>query len=230
MNRKFRLYCVLLVALLGSFFFGNLFEVNYYASPDTTESLAYEAMPKEFIGKTEHAKDGSVINILKSNMSYEADVKMVPMGNDSALVSRVGDQTCLVEVQKVKLTSLSEGDMTTLVIGIIVRIITIALGVWMCIIIWRILRSVMRGEVFVSRVARQLETTGLLIVGIDLLTRAFLCYATHNWLEQIQMAHYNIEGNYGGDVHILIIGAVLLVVSQVILKGKELKDEQELTI
>ena len=92
------------------------------------------------------------------------------------------------------------------------------------------LRSVYKGEVFVSEIAKGLEKAGKLLVTIWIVGRIIGYIVLSIMKQNLLMAGYDIDFPIIGNVTFLIFGLALMIVSQIILMGKELQEEQELTI
>ena len=92
-----------------------------------------------------------------------------------------------------------------------------------------VVRSVYKGEIFVSQIAKRLETSGWLLVAIWLVVNVTSYIQIQMLREQVLMAYYDIYWEPVSSYYI-VFGLVLMIISQIILKGKDLKDEQELTI
>jgi hypothetical protein len=104
------------------------------------------------------------------------------------------------------------------------------LAISLLVITFKVIRSVYKGEVFVSKVARQIETAGILIFVIQLLHYIAGRIATEIIVKHTNIAYLNVSVDYGNIIYYVIFGLVLMIVSQIILRGKELQEEQELTI
>jgi hypothetical protein len=92
-----------------------------------------------------------------------------------------------------------------------------------------VVRSVYKGEIFVSQIAKRLETAGWLLVATWLVVNVTSYIQIQLLREQVLMAYYDICWQ-PASINFVIFGLVLMILSQIILKGKDLKDEQELTI
>ena len=90
--------------------------------------------------------------------------------------------------------------------------------------------SVYKGEVFVSEIAKGLEKAGKLLVAIWIVGRVTAYIVLFIMKRNLLLAGYEIDFPIIGDVTFLIFGFALMIVSQIILMGKDLKEEQDLTI
>ena len=109
-------------------------------------------------------------------------------------------------------------------------LLIIALGIFLLVIAFKIIRSVYRGEVFVSKVSRQMETAGIVMVVIQLIYYIGAYVGTQLLLNQTDISYLNISMDDTKISYFIILGLILMIFSQIILMGKDLKEEQELTI
>jgi hypothetical protein len=153
--------------------------------------------------------------------------------NDSVMMSHSFGQDYKVTMEKVKLEV--PYDSTKQAIIFIAPYLTIGFFIAaICFyIVWisiKIIRNVRTGNVFVADIAKKLETLGIMLVGLyfaDLITSyAIAQYNIHH----VFMADYDIVFCNTSNIMYIISGLAFMVVSQVILMGKELKDEQDLTV
>ena len=156
-------------------------------------------------------KNGTLHSQYKPTKQYSVFVRPKAIVNDSVMMSHSFGQDYKVTMEKVKLEV--PYDSTKQAIIFIAPYLTIGFFIAaICFyIVWisiKIIRNVRTGNVFVADIAKKLETLGIMLVGLyfaDLITS----YA---------IAQY------------IISGLAFMVVSLVILMGKELKDEQDLTV
>ena len=96
----------------------------------------------------------------------------------------------------------------------------------------KIICNVRKGNVFITDIANKIETIGKLyiILWVSNLAIEYAIYASRT----IYMANYNIvypiEDDLWFTLKNIAVALAFMVVSQVILMGKELKDEQDLTV
>lgn len=104
------------------------------------------------------------------------------------------------------------------------------LGLWMLWLVIKVVRNVRKGEIFVAQFATLLDKLGKLLVAyyvMDFVVKyVFAQYCIHN----IHIAGYHVVFRNTTNGMDLFAGLALMIISQIILMGKELKDEQELTI
>lgn len=101
-------------------------------------------------------------------------------------------------------------------------------GFW--IIFFKVIRSVKRGGVFLSSVASYMKKAAIFLL-VAYIGELMWSIAHYNYVkEMIELANYNIlpELHFGDSKLYVAFGLMLL--SQIIMHGKELKDEQDLTI
>jgi hypothetical protein len=74
------------------------------------------------------------------------------------------------------------------------------------------------------------ETTGILLAALYLydLTISYILYLFY--AKNIYLADYYIVFKNESNIMYIITGLALMIISQIILMGKELKEEQELTV
>ena len=117
-----------------------------------------------------------------------------------------------------------------IVISLALIFLIIPFYVWLLVVILKVLRSVYKGEVFVSEIAKGLEKAGKLLVAIWVVGRIVGYIVLSIMKRNLLLAGHEIDFPVIGDVTFLIFGFALMIVSQIILMGKELQEEQELTI
>ena len=186
--------------------------------------------------------EGGAIRTTSHAISYDVYVKPKNASNQKILLStakklnqktnKVEEQVYKVTMQKVKLetpdTKNLFGIQTVLLIATV--IVMVIVTVWIFIMVIKLLRSIRRGEVFVSQVAKYLETTGYLLTILYLLQWGVSYAFTEFCRSHIQLADYYIVYKNDANDMFIITGLALMIISQIILMGKDLKDEQELTI
>lgn len=117
----------------------------------------------------------------------------------------------------------------------IIWAVTAIVMIWILCLAIKIIRSIRRGEIFVTKVAGYLETIGLLLSADYVIGGIVGSVWYHAFLKQIELADYYVTsfnsaiGGAGGGLWILT-GLGLMIISQIILMGKDLKEEQDLTI
>ena len=220
MKKKLRLYCGVLAVVLVAAIVCDLVHVSYSNSTDKErEELYFGKEPDEF--STIEEIEGGVRRKSKPTMYIDVNVQARHYPKDFALLSEVDGQVCRVDMKQVSLKPF--------IITYCSIIPNVLLLGWLVIIVFQVLRSVARREVFVARIAKKLELAGILLVAFWVweYIRSFI--VTQVIVQYINLAYYDIKW-FTPNFICLIIGLALMIVSQIILMGKELQEEQELTI
>lgn len=230
MKKKLRLYCGLLTLVLVAAIVCSVFHVNYSCSTDKErEGLYFGEEPEEF--STIEEIEGGVRRKSKPMMYIDVNVEARHSPKDFALLSEVDGQVCRVDMKQVSLAIPADRVTQTkpFIIAYCSMIPDVLLLGWLVVIVFQVLRSVARKEVFVARIAKKLELAGILLVAywVWAYIRSFIL--TQIIKEYINMAYYDIKW-FTPDFIFPIMGLALMIVSQIILMGKELQEEQELTI
>lgn len=244
MKKKLNLYSALLLVALIVLTATNVFHVDYhghtvYGYED--EKLEMVDMPQEFY--TVDSIEGGVRTNWLPTYEFTVNVRNHHIGGRKVLMSTgytkdnngsaIEKQSFLVEMQKVSLKapmSKFKQSKMTIVIAATNMIVGILLVVWILVMVFALLRNIRNGNVFVSKVAKYLETTGILLA-ISYVWQFIGSYIiTKHFQNTVAMADYEIVFQNECNSMILIMGLTLMIISQVILLGKEMKEEQELTI
>ena len=230
MKKKLRLYCGVLAVVLVAAIVCDLVHVNYSSSTDKErEELYFGKEPEEF--QTTEEIEGGVRKKSKPTMSIDVNVEARHYPKDFALLSEVDGQVCRVDMKQVSLAIPADRVTQTkpFIITYCSAIPNVLLLGWLVIIVFQVLRSVARREVFVARIAKKLEMAGILLVAYWVWEYIRSYIVTQILVQYVNMAYYDIKW-FSANFTCLIIGLALMIVSQIILMGKELQEEQELTI
>ena len=230
MKKKLRFYCGLLALVLVAAIVCDLIHLNYSSSSDKEgEELYFGKEPEDF--QTTEEIEGGMRR--KSKPVFNIDVNVYPRHypKDYALLSEVGGQVCRVDMKRVSLCIPADRIMQSkpFIITYCSIIPNVLLLGWLVVIVFQVLHSVSRREVFVTHIAKKLELAGILLVafwGWEYI-RSYI--VTQIILQYVNMAYYDIKW-FTPNFISLITGLALMIVSQIILMGKDLKEEQELTI
>ena len=108
----------------------------------------------------------------------------------------------------------------------------VSIVVFLCILymVIKLISKIRRGEIFVTKVSKYLEITGLLLTFLYLYELAVSYVVTQYFISTIHLADLSIVFNNECNSMYIFTGLALMIISQIILMGKDLKDEQELTI
>ena len=154
------------------------------------------------------------------------------MERDKYLSCNAGKKSCTMVIKKAQIDIPAErANVKTIyniqVVNIIIQTI---FAIIILTIAWRLVVSVYNGEVFVGKVARLMEVAGGLICGMALVNITSSYISFRMLMEQIDSTYLDICWDYGNNFIWITLGLTLMVFSQIILRGKELREEQELTI
>ena len=243
MKKKLKIYSALLaVALVLVMVLFFLPKINYahYREYDD-EKLEFVTPPSEF--ETAEKLSDSSYKIKKANtVCYTLpvkpkDLRVRDVPDHKILLSTANGQRYKITMKEVN----AEFPISTTGfnawwnnpigrLALCITVVNIIVILWIMCMAFRIIYNIRRGEIFVSRVAKSLEITGFLLSFLYLfqLCSGYIC--TQYLINHIKLADYDIVYKYDCNTLLIITGLALMGISQVILMGKDLKDEQELTI
>ncbi len=239
MNKKIKIYTSLLIVTLITLMLTSTFHYNQYSSYriDGEEcELSLEDLPKEF-GSVDSIEGGWSATFYPT---YDLDcyVRAQRFPQDKVLLSRYKKyptqaeaDVYKIEMQKVKVSiPMDKADSTVSYIVGFIWTVAFLLYAWLLVIIIKQILNIRRGEVFVSNVSKSIEKIGILLAVIYLfdLLCGYLLYSY--FISNLHIAQYDIIFASSANEMFLIMGLVLMILSQIILMGKEMKEEQELTI
>ena len=235
MNKKLKIYSVLMaIVLVGSAITLTFNYESYSYDKRDGEVLTLDSLKEEF-AKVDRK---TVVNVdttggkrVQFKPTFEVTVPVRPIrgANDKFLYSSVKGEPCMVEMQKVKLkVPFEKASPDYILTNTLLSCATLPLLIWLLVIILKVIRSVYN-EIFVSQIAKRLETAGWLLVAFWFLANVVGYIQIQILRKAILMAYYDIYWQ-PASINFVIFGLVLMILSQIILKGKDLKDEQELTI
>ncbi|MBO6124394.1 MAG: DUF2975 domain-containing protein [Bacteroidaceae bacterium] len=231
MKRKLKIYTALLFIVLLIEVFGNTFGYRCSSwSADPENELSIGPLPDDF-ATTKEVK-GGVATYFKPTLSIDVKVNAWEIAPGKYLVCNAGEKSCRLDIQKAKVNIPVERVKGTFLFYYVTAngLLIIVLGICLLVIAFKIIRSVYRGEVFVSKVSRQMETAGIVMVVIQLIYYIGAYVATQLILKHVDIAYLNISMDDSKISYFIILGLILMIFSQIILMGKDLKEEQELTI
>ena len=229
MKNKLKIYSVLLVVVLVAAIVSNNFEL-YAPTYNEGEELFFGELPEDYMYSEITGNDTATYYKKREGFN----VKVYPwyrLCDNRYLLCKVGGQTCRVDIREISL-QMPWNRMVHFkpyIVSVVTLIPICLLFVWLLVIVYQVLRSVKRSEVFVARIAKKLEWAGILLVIIQLLSFARTCIVTHTCEQYIKIMNHDIYWKLG-DITYFVIGLALMILSQIILMGKDLKEEQELTI
>ena len=246
MNKKLKIYSILLVIVLVGMVFSLTFHYDHYSSIHRDgEVLTLDSLTEEFAkvdmkttvnvdtvnGKCDTIGTFSSWNV-QFKPTFEVTVPVRPnrAAPDKYLYSRLRGEPCMVEMQQVKLkVPFEKASPDFMITNTLLACSMLPILIWLLVIILKVIRSVYKGEIFVTQIAKRLETAGWLLVAFWVFANVISYVHTQILQNAVEMAYYNIYWK-SVSVNYIIYGLVLMIISQIILKGKDLKEEQELTI
>ena len=234
MNKKLKIYTTLFLVVLIVLL---VFPVNlhHYSStyiPGSEGKLEYGNIPEQFYERdTIIEADGISTSSKMSTRTYTVNVLPKKPYANTAIISTVGDQAYKVTMKQITLTlPTAKAKKTPIVIFITSIIISLAMLIWVLCLVIKLIRSIRRGEIFVSNVSKYLETTGILLSVIYIIQFISSYAEALFFMRNIKLAEYDVVFQNNTNSMLIITGLALMIISQIILMGKDLKDEQELTI
>jgi len=238
MNKKLKIYSTLFGVVLIVFGVASIFHYDSYTWVEQ-EDDKLELVENHDISVTRDTLENGVVKNTYQNTNYQRtvsyDVYVQPklkVGRKELISTSLG-QTYKIDMQKVRLTvPTSQTPWKSFPIIFVVTsiiVITIVL-IWILYMVYRLIRSIRKGNIFVAQVAKYLETTGVLLAALYLydLATSYILYLF--CAKNIYLADYYIVFRNESNSMYIITGLALMIISQIILMGKELKEEQELTV
>ena len=240
MNKKLKIYSTWFVVVLIFLLVTSAVHFDSYSwmqgGHDTLEFV--DEAPEFFTRDT--LEGGSVTTKYLPTISYEVYVapkdarhqKILLSSAKKPYVDKGEKQTYKVTMQKVRLDTPASKTKVGLkaVLLIVSAIVIMIVTIWILCIVYKLVRRIRRGEIFVAQVSKYMETTGILLSLLYLfrwgVSYAFTQYCVHH----IQLTDYYVVYKNDANSMYIITGLALMVISQIILMGKDLKEEQELTI
>ncbi|MBO7463016.1 MAG: DUF2975 domain-containing protein, partial [Bacteroidales bacterium] len=231
MNYKLRVYCTLLLFVIIVSVLTSTCHTGYTESsqqPAAAGEMRLEVLdsPANF-GSTETDSNGAT-----SYHTVTYEVNVVPNAQGKSLFSSVGtpcdNQTYKVKMQKAKL-EIAASDAPfgnfPMWVYVTVAVVIIGFGIWFLGIVITTIRSIRMGEIFISQVAKNIEKIGLILCAIYLVELIASYAITQYLINHIQLAYYAVVFKNECNIMILIMGLSLAVISQIIIMGKDLKEE-----
>lgn len=238
MNKKLKLYCTLFVVALIWIIVSNIHITRMttsYGYDDTNQDdWSFGQMPESYITRDTLYYDDNSISTSSSWATTRIPVKVKHRtGSKNYLQSKVNGKELLVDLDQV--TVILPADNTALSASLFVILAaTVIVIIWILCLAIKIIRSIRRGEIFVTKMAGYLETIGILLSANYVFGGIVGTIWYHTFLKNIELADYDVLPfnsviGVGGGIWILT-GLGLMIISQIILMGKDLKEEQDLTI
>ena len=231
MTKKLKIYSTLFVVVLIVLVFTNTFNYSSMGwSPAQDNKMEFAELPSEF--EKRDSIPGGVVSTGVPLFSYDVNVKSWSRPDHKVLLSTAQGQTYKVDMQKIKIAmpvSRVESHIPMYIIGsgAVVSLIVCFLILYM---VLKLIMKIRRGEIFVTKVAKYLEITGILLSFLYLYTLAISYLTTQYFISYIHLADHSIVFKNECNSTYIFTGLGLMIISQIILMGKDLKEEQELTI
>ena len=239
MNKKLKIYCFLFVVALIWAIVSNIkitrMSTSYGYDDTKKDGWSFGQMPESYITRDTIIYEDGGMSTSSSWATVRIPVKVKHRtGSKNYLQSTVSGKTHLVELDQV--TVLLPAENTSLTVSLfIIWIVTAIVIIWILYLAVKIIRSIRKGEIFVTKVAGYLETIGILL-SADYVFGGIVGYIWyHTFLKNLELVDYyvlpfnSVTRGAGGGLWILT-GLGLMIISQIILMGKDLKEEQDLTI
>ncbi len=234
MNKKLKLYCSLFVVALIWVIVSQIkvtrLTSSYGYDDIKQDGWSYGKMPESYITRDTIISEGGISTSSKwKTVNYTVDVKRVS-GSKNHLLSTVNGNTTMVDLKSVNVILPDNGKNAYLVSVIIIGFIFAIVVIWILCLVIKLIRSIRKGEIFVSKVARYMEIIGVLLSSLYIVGEivSFVWYQTT--LKYIELVDYCVIPEQDKDNWLILTGLGLMIISQIILMGKDLKEEQELTI
>ena len=238
MNKKLKLYCSLFVTVLILFMVFSFFHVtipsSYVSYGD--EKLEFMDTPGEFYDVFDTVSHDGGHHYYSSVKTYNFDVNVMPKdrilsSKDKALYSISNNQINEIQMQSVRITTPSRQASTFFaILSFALPLVCFIVAVYIIVLVFKIVRRIREGEIFVSQVSRFLDIAGKLLVGLYLFQ--FIISFIYNiyCINHIYLAQYYVVYKNDANIMLILTGLGLMIISQIILMGKDLKEEQDLTI
>ena len=232
MSKKLKIYCTLFVVALALVIKSSVFyQWSAGWSPLPDNKMEFADLPADFehrdtLGENETVAYGTPM------VSYELNVTSWSRRDHKCLLSTAAGQTYLVDMEKVKVSmpasrAKSQYPLVFMGVSVLISIVVFVCILWMVI---ALLIKIRKGEVFVTKVSKYLEITGILLAFLYLFQLAASYIYTQYMISHIHLADHSIIFKNECNSMYILTGLALMIISQIILMGKDLKEEQELTI
>lgn len=238
MNKKLKLYCSLFVTVLILFMVFSFFHVtipsSYVSYGD--EKLEFMDTPGEFYDVFDTVSHDGGHHYYSSVKTYNFDVNVMPKdrilsSKDKALYSISNNQINEIQMQSVRITTPSRQASTFFaILSIALPLVCFIVAVYIIVLVFKIVRKIHEGEIFVSQVSRFLDIAGKLLVGLYLFQFIASFIYSMYCINHIHLAQYYVVYKNDANIMLILTGLGLMIISQIILMGKDLKEEQDLTI
>jgi hypothetical protein len=231
MNKKLKIYSTLFVVALVVFVMSDTFHYSSMGwSPAPDNKMEFAELPSEF--EKRDSIPGGVVSTGVPLISYDVNVQSWGRQDHKALLSTAQGQTYKVDMKKIKISipTSRTGSKVPLYFIASSAIFAVIVCLWILWLVIKLIISIRRGVIFVTKVAKYLEITGILL-SLLYLNALIVSYSiTQYFIANIHLADHSIVFKNECNSMYLLTGLGLMIISQIILMGKDLKEEQELTI
>ena len=232
MNKKLKIYSTLFVVAIIVLALTSTFHYNSVSwSADAEEKMELVESAPEFMS-CDTLADGKVVTTQHPYIAYEVNVKPKNKPNQKMLLSKSYGQTYRVNMTKVNLEIPASNVHSPLPMILILSsaLVAIIVAIWIVFLVVKLIRSIRKGEIFVTKVSKYMETAGILLSVLYLYTLIVSYITTQYFIHNLHIADYYIVFKNECNGMYILTGLALMIISQIILMGKDSKDEQELTI
>ncbi len=238
MSKRLKIYSLMLIGIVVVFVLNNIFHIEVHEYSGSDEQLEVKTPPAEFEKRVWTLPDGTVKRDYKPTIKYNVNVEangitVGEMPGKKFLFSTVKGQTCQLTMTKVQVEVPATKPIfgpNEKVYGYALWFVQAVVLLWILFLVFRILYNIRRGEIFVSGVAKSIEIAGMLLTFLYIFQVTTMYILAKYMMAHIKLADYHIVFRNEINSMYIITGLALMILSQIIMMGKELKDEQELTI
>ncbi|MBR5958355.1 MAG: DUF2975 domain-containing protein, partial [Salinivirgaceae bacterium] len=194
MNKKLKIYSGLFLGALLVTIVTNVFHFNRSFTTHTSSDEKLEFVDGDTLfASCDTLTTGGVVKRFNRTFSMEVFVK--PKAGAKSLCSTAAGQIYKVDLQKVKLIVPTDKD-TFFKYPIVFIFVSSALSaiitIWILVIALKLIRSIRKGEVFVTQVSKYIETTGILLL-VRYVYGWFVYYVVQHYIiNNVRMAGYDI--------------------------------------
>ena len=231
MTKKLKIYSTLFVVALIVLVMSDTFHYSSMGwSPAPDNKMEFAELPSEF--EKRDSIPGGVVSTGVPLISYEVNVQPWGRQDHKALLSTAQGQTYKVDMQRIKISipTSRTGSKVPLYFIASSAIFAIIVCLWILWLVIKLIISIRLGVIFVTKVAKYLEITGILLSLLYLNALIVSYFITQYFIANIHLADHSIVFKNECNSMYLLTGLGLMIISQIILMGKDLKEEQELTI
>ena len=237
MNKKLKLYCSLFVTVLILFMVFNFIHVSFPFSYCTygNEKLEFMDTPGEFYDVFDTVSHDGGHHYYSSVKTVNFDVNVIPKNSDimkdKDLYSISNNQIHKILLKTVRIVTPSRQASTFFVIlSFALSLVSFIVAVYIIVLVFKIVKRIREGEIFASQVSRFLDIAGKLLVGLYLFQFIVSFVYSMYCINHIHLAQYYVVYKNDANIMLILTGLGLMIISQIILMGKDLKEEQDLTI